>query len=83
MIGPGASDRWRRCRKSRNSNATPGSSNRGVVMLTRTMPYFMEFSPAIGMHAGYLPGYPHPMASFGCPEIWLPDSLSEFKLVLR
>jgi lipoprotein-anchoring transpeptidase ErfK/SrfK len=27
------------------------------------MPYFMEFSPAVGMHAGYLPGYP---ASHGC-----------------
>ena len=27
------------------------------------MPYFMEFSPALGMHAGYLPGYP---ASHGC-----------------
>ena len=26
---------------------------------------------------------PHPMAAFGCPEIWLPDSLSEFRLVLR
>ena len=28
-----------------------------------SMPYFMEFSPAVGMHAGYLPGYP---ASHGC-----------------
>jgi L,D-transpeptidase catalytic domain len=27
------------------------------------MPYFMEFSRAVGMHAGYLPGYP---ASHGC-----------------
>jgi lipoprotein-anchoring transpeptidase ErfK/SrfK len=27
------------------------------------MPYYMEFSEAIGMHAGYLPGYP---ASHGC-----------------
>jgi len=27
------------------------------------MPYFMEFSPVVGMHAGYLPGYP---ASHGC-----------------
>ena len=27
------------------------------------MPYYMEFSSAIGMHAGYLPGYP---ASHGC-----------------
>jgi hypothetical protein len=27
------------------------------------MPYFMEFSQCVGMHAGYLPGYP---ASHGC-----------------
>lgn len=27
------------------------------------MPYYMEFSPGIGMHGGYLPGYP---ASHGC-----------------
>jgi hypothetical protein len=27
------------------------------------MPYFMEFSKYVGMHAGYLPGYP---ASHGC-----------------
>jgi lipoprotein-anchoring transpeptidase ErfK/SrfK len=27
------------------------------------MPYYMEFNQAIGMHAGYLPGYP---ASHGC-----------------
>lgn len=34
------------------------------------MPYFMEFSPAVGMHAGYLPGYP---ASHGC--VWMPSDL--------
>jgi L,D-transpeptidase catalytic domain len=27
------------------------------------MPYFMEFCKYVGMHAGYLPGYP---ASHGC-----------------
>jgi hypothetical protein len=27
------------------------------------MPYFMEFSKSVGLHAGYLPGYP---ASHGC-----------------
>src|SRR6202008_3035667 len=27
------------------------------------MPYFMEFRNCVGMHAGYLPGYP---ASHGC-----------------
>jgi len=30
------------------------------------MPYYMEFSPMIGMHSGYLPGYP---ASHGCVRI--------------
>lgn len=27
------------------------------------MPYFVEFTPSYGLHAGYLPGYP---ASHGC-----------------
>ncbi len=36
------------------------------------MPYFMEFAPMIGMHAGYLPGYP---ASHGC--IRIPRDLAE------
>ena len=47
-----------------NSNATPSSYvPRGGHYQPAPMPYFMEFSPAIGMHAGYLPGYP---ASHGC-----------------
>jgi lipoprotein-anchoring transpeptidase ErfK/SrfK len=47
-----------------NSNATPGSHvPRGGHYRPAAMPYFMEFSPAIGMHAGYLPGY---AASHGC-----------------
>jgi lipoprotein-anchoring transpeptidase ErfK/SrfK len=47
-----------------NSNATPGSHiPRGGHYRPAPMPYFMEFSPAVGMHAGYLPGYP---ASHGC-----------------
>ena len=38
------------------------------------MPYFMQFSRGVGMHAGYLPGYP---ASHGC--IRMPrDLASEF-----
>ena len=36
------------------------------------MPYYMEFSQAIGMHAGYLPGYP---ASHGC--VRMPRDLAE------
>jgi hypothetical protein len=47
-----------------NSNATPGSHlPRGGHYEPAPMPFFMEFSPAVGMHAGYLPGYP---ASHGC-----------------
>ena len=47
-----------------NSNATPGSHvPRGGHFQRAPMPYYMEFSPALGMHGGYLPGYP---ASHGC-----------------
>jgi lipoprotein-anchoring transpeptidase ErfK/SrfK len=47
-----------------NSNATPASHiPRGGHFRPAPMPYYMEFSPAVGMHAGYLPGYP---ASHGC-----------------
>jgi lipoprotein-anchoring transpeptidase ErfK/SrfK len=47
-----------------NSNATPSSYvTRGGHFRLAPMPYFMEFSPMVGMHAGYLPGYP---ASHGC-----------------
>ena len=47
-----------------NSNATPGSYvPPGGHYRPAPMPYFMEFSSAVGMHAGYLPGYP---ASHGC-----------------
>ena len=47
-----------------DSNATPGSHvPPGGHYRPASMPYFMEFSTAVGMHAGYLPGYP---ASHGC-----------------
>jgi hypothetical protein len=47
-----------------NPNATPGSHvPRGCHYMPAPMPYFMEFSQSVGMHAGYLPGYP---ASHGC-----------------
>jgi lipoprotein-anchoring transpeptidase ErfK/SrfK len=47
-----------------NSNATPRSHvPPDGHYRPAPMPYFMEFSPAVGMHAGYLPGYP---ASHGC-----------------
>jgi L,D-transpeptidase catalytic domain len=47
-----------------NPNATPGSYvPPGCRYQAAPMPYFMEFRKYVGMHAGYLPGYP---ASHGC-----------------
>jgi len=46
-----------------NPNATPGSYVPGCRYTPAPMPYFMEFRRFVGMHAGYLPGYP---ASHGC-----------------
>jgi lipoprotein-anchoring transpeptidase ErfK/SrfK len=47
-----------------NPNASPGTYvPRGDHYQPAPMPYFMEFSRAVGMHAGFLPGYP---ASHGC-----------------
>ena len=47
-----------------NPNATPGSYvPPGCHYIPAPMPYFMEFRKYVGMHAGYLPGYP---ASHGC-----------------
>ena len=47
-----------------NPNAVPGSYvPPGCHYMPAPMPYFMEFSKCVGMHAGYLPGYP---ASHGC-----------------
>ena len=46
------------------SDATPRTHvPRGFYYQPAPMLYYMEFSQAIGMHAGYLPGYP---ASHGC-----------------
>lgn len=39
----------------------PGTKFKGA-----SMPYFMRFNQSIGMHAGYLPGYP---ASHGCVRL--------------
>ena len=35
----------------------------GTHFVGASMPYFVEFKPGYGLHAGYLPGYP---ASHGC-----------------
>jgi lipoprotein-anchoring transpeptidase ErfK/SrfK len=55
------------------SNATPGTYvPPGFHYRPAPMPYYMEFSQAIGMHAGYLPGYP---ASHGC--VRMPRDMAE------
>lgn len=44
---------------------------RGTVFQGAPMPYFLRVHGGIGMHAGYLPGYP---ASHGC--IRLPKEMA-------
>jgi len=47
-----------------NPNAVPGSYvPPGCRYIAAPMPYFMEFRKYVGMHGGFLPGYP---ASHGC-----------------
>jgi lipoprotein-anchoring transpeptidase ErfK/SrfK len=54
-------------------NATPGTHvPAGSHYRPAAMPYYMQFSQVVGMHAGYLPGYP---ASHGC--VRMPKDLAE------
>ena len=46
---------------SRKHKRPPGANFRGAAM-----PYFVEFAPSYGLHAGHLPGYP---ASHGCVRL--------------
>lgn len=39
---------------------------RGTRYLGAAMPYYLEFKPGYGLHAGHLPGYP---ASHGCVRL--------------
>jgi lipoprotein-anchoring transpeptidase ErfK/SrfK len=56
-----------------DSGATPGTFvPPGSHYRAAPMPFYMEFTTAIGMHAGYLPGYP---ASHGC--VRMPRDLAE------
>jgi hypothetical protein len=52
------------------ANVSAGEDRRpsGTQFRGASMPYFMRFNGAVGMHAGFLPGYP---ASHGC--VRLPD----------
>jgi hypothetical protein len=51
---------------SSSDKRPPGTTFKGA-----SMPYFMRFNGAVGMHAGYLPGY---AASHGC--VRLPEELA-------
>ena len=46
-----------------NVDVRRDSKPRGTHFLGAPMPFFVEFSPSYGLHAGYLPGVP---ASHGC-----------------
>lgn len=47
----------------RNVDVRRTSKPRGTHFVGAPMPFFVEFSPSYGLHAGYLPGVP---ASHGC-----------------
>jgi hypothetical protein len=54
-----------------NVDLTKDSRPRGAIFQGAPMPYFLRINGGIGMHAGYLPGYP---ASHGC--IRLPKEMA-------
>jgi hypothetical protein len=51
---------------------------RGAKFVPAPMRYFMRFNGAIGMHAGYLPGYP---ASHGCVRLPEANAIALFNAV--
>ena len=53
-------------------NALKDSKPPGAYFVGAPMPYFMRIVGGVGMHAGYLPGYP---ASHGC--IRMPEFMAE------
>ena len=54
-----------------NVEADKDPRPRGTIFRGAAMPYFLRIHGGIGMHAGYLPGYP---ASHGC--IRLPEKMA-------
>jgi lipoprotein-anchoring transpeptidase ErfK/SrfK len=50
----------------------------GTRFVNAPMRYFMQFAPGIGMHAGYLPGYP---ASHGCVRMPEAKAIAFFQVV--
>ncbi len=49
-----------------NVDVRKGGQPRGSHFLGAPMPFFLEFHPGYGLHAGHLPGYP---ASHGCVRL--------------
>jgi len=54
-------------------DATRDSAPTGTRFLGASMPNFLRFNGGVGMHAGYLPGYP---ASHGC--VRLPPKMAQY-----
>jgi lipoprotein-anchoring transpeptidase ErfK/SrfK len=50
----------------------------GTRFVNAPMHYFIQFAPGIGMHAGYLPGYP---ASHGCVRMPEQKAIAFFQAV--
>jgi lipoprotein-anchoring transpeptidase ErfK/SrfK len=50
----------------------------GDRFVNAPMRYYMQFAPGVGMHAGYLPGYP---ASHGCVRMPESKAIAFFKAV--
>jgi L,D-transpeptidase catalytic domain len=50
----------------------------GTRFINAPMRYFMQFAPGIGLHAGYLPGYP---ASHGCVRMPEDKAIAFFQAV--
>jgi hypothetical protein len=50
----------------------------GTRFINAPMRYFMQFAPGIGLHAGYLPGYP---ASHGCVRMPEEKAIAFFQAV--
>jgi hypothetical protein len=50
----------------------------GTKFVNAPMRYFMQFAPGIGLHAGYLPGYP---ASHGCVRMPQQKAIAFFQAV--
>ena len=50
----------------------------GTKFISAPMHYFMQFAPGIGLHAGYLPGYP---ASHGCVRMPQQMAIAFFQAV--